>query len=181
MDYYELLQVSSSATFDEIHKAYRTLAMQYHPDRNPSREASSMMVSLNEAYGVLSEPARRRVYDQNRVKTFPFDITGSILRAAYEKMVKQGWIVTESDERHMILERGTRAVRVTFAARLDNAALKKIARQFAGFSVVLAVEIELPINLTFSTAVIDLLHSRYHGPAFPDQEYRALFAPFVSS
>jgi len=181
MDYYELLQVDASATFDEIHKAYRALAMRYHPDRNPTPEASSMMISINEAYSVLSEPSRRQSYDPRRSKNSAFDIAGSILRAAYDRLQKQGWAVTANDEGHMTLEQGTRVVRVTFVSRLDNARLKRIARRFAGFSVVLAVEIELPINLALNAAVIDLLHSRYHGPPFPDQIYRALFAPFIGS
>ena len=181
MDYYELLQIDTSATFDQIHKAYRSLAMRYHPDHNSTPGASSMMSSINEAYAVLSEPARRRLYDQQRSKTHPFDIAGSILGAACDKLLKQGWIVTENDEKCMILEQGMRAVRVTFAARLDNALLMKVGRQFHGFSVVLAVEIDLPINLSFNTAVVDLVHSRYHGPPFPDDEYRRLFAPFLSS
>ena len=62
---------------------------------------------------------------------------------------------------------------------LDNALLKKIGKQFAGFSVVLAVEIELPVNFSFNVAIIDLVRSRYHGPPFPDETYRALFAPFI--
>jgi hypothetical protein len=58
--------------------------------------------------------------------------------------------------------------------------LKKIGRQFAGFSVVMAVEIETPFNLSFTTAVIDLMRSRHYGAPFPDQIYGSLFAPFVS-
>ena len=58
-------------------------------------------------------------------------------------------------------------------------ALKKAGRQFAGFTVVLAVKIETPINLSLHTAVIDLLHSRHQGAPFPDETYRALFAPFL--
>ena len=179
MDYYELLQIDSRATFDEIRKAYRSLAMRHHPDRNASPEAVSMMSSFNEAYAVLSAPSRRRLYDQQRSGTQPFDVAASILRAAYETLLTQGWIVTENDERHVILEQGMRAVRVTFVAHLDNALLKKIGRQFAGFSVVFAVEIESPINLSFNAAMVDLVHSRYHGPPFPDETYRALFAPFI--
>jgi hypothetical protein len=71
-------------------------------------------------------------------------------------------------------------VRVNFVARADNALLKKIGRQFAGFSVVMAVEIETPFNLSFTTAVIDLMRSRHYGAPFPDEIYRSLFAPFVS-
>ena len=180
MDYYELLQIDATSTFDEIHKAYRSLALLYHPDRNSAPGSASMMSSLNEAYAVLSEPAKRQMYDQQRSRTQRFDIGVSILGAARERLSKQGWVVTESDERHLILEQGTRAVRVSLVPRLDNVLLKKIGKQFAGFSVVMAVEIELPINLSFNTAVIDLLHSRQHGAAFPDEAYRALFSPFIS-
>jgi curved DNA-binding protein CbpA len=179
-DYYELLQITPAATFTEVHKAYRCLALQYHPDRNPVPEAASRMVAINEAYAVLSEPSRRREYDEQRRNTAPFDVSGPILRAAYETLLKQGWVVAQSTDTTLVLEQGVRAVFVSFVARLDNALLKKVGRQFAGFSVVLAVEIELPINLSFTTAIIDLMHSRQHGPPFPDEVYRSLFAPFVS-
>src|SRR2546427_6091479 len=111
MDYYELLQIDAAATFDEIHKAYRSLALAYHPDRNPAPDSASMMSSINEAYSALSEPLKRQLYDQQRSKTQRFDIGVSILRAAQERLLKQGWIVTENDERHLTLEQGTRAVR----------------------------------------------------------------------
>jgi hypothetical protein len=180
MDYYELLQIDAAATFDDIHKAYRSLALAYHPDRNSAPGSASMMSSINEAYAVLSEPAKRQLYDQQRSRAQRFDIGISILCAARERLMKQGWIVIENDEKHLILEQGTRAVRVTPVLRLDNTLLKKIGKQFGGFSVVLAVEIDLPINLSFNAAVIDLVHSRCHGAAFPDDTYRSLFAPFVS-
>ena len=179
-DYYELLQIPAAATFEEVHKAYRSLAMQYHPDRNPAPGSASTMVAINEAYSVLSEPSRRREYDRERMKAPPFDIAGPILRAAYETLLKQGWTLAQSTEKALVLEQGVRAVRVSFVARLDNGSLKKIGRQFAGFSVVMAVEIETPINLSLQTAVIDLVHSSYIGPPFPDETYRGLFAPFVS-
>jgi curved DNA-binding protein CbpA len=175
-DYYEILRITPAATFDEVHKAYRALAMQYHPDRNSAPDAGSIMASINEAYMVLSDPSRRREYDRAVC-----DVTGPILRAAYDTLLKQGWIVTESSDRMLVLEHGFRSVRVSFSARVDNVLLKKIARQFAGFSVVMAVEIETPFNLSFTTAVIDLMRSRHYGAPFPDEVYRALFAPFVPS
>jgi curved DNA-binding protein CbpA len=180
VDYYELLQITSSATFDEVHKAYRAAAKQYHPDRNRRPDAGSTMAAINEAYSVLSDPARRREYDRERTKHGPFDLAGPILRAAYDTLLKQGWIVAESNEQTILLEQGFRAVRVSFAERVDNGLLKKIGRQFAGFSVVMAVDIETPFNLSFTTAVIDLMHSRHYGAPFPDEVYRSLFAPFVS-
>jgi curved DNA-binding protein CbpA len=178
-DYYELLQITSAATFDEVHKAYRSLAMQYHPDRNATPAAASTMVAINEAYAVLSEPSSRRRYDQARTKTEPFEIAGPVLRAAYETLLRQGWTVAQSSDTTLVLERDWRAVRVTFVARLDNALLKKIGRQAAGFSVVMAVDIEKPFNLSLTTAVIDLMHSRHDGAPFPDEVYRALFTPFI--
>jgi curved DNA-binding protein CbpA len=179
-DCYALLQIQPSATSEEIHRAYRALAMRYHPDRNSTPGAASMMAAINEAYSILSEPARRRRYDQQRARGHSAaGVAGPVLRAAYEAMLRHGWTVVENDEQHLVLEQGTRALRITFVPRLDNALLRKIGRQFAGFSVVLAVEIETPINLSFETAVIDLMHSRHHGAPFPDDVYRSLFVNFV--
>jgi molecular chaperone DnaJ len=65
MEYYEVLGVSKNATEDEIKKAYRKLALQYHPDRNPGdQEAEAKFKEINEAHGVLSDPNKRRSYDR---------------------------------------------------------------------------------------------------------------------
>src|SRR5579862_7465845 len=64
-DYYKVLDVPKTATEADIKKAYRRLAMKYHPDRNPNdREAEERFKEAKEAYEVLSEPSKRSVYDQ---------------------------------------------------------------------------------------------------------------------
>jgi curved DNA-binding protein CbpA len=179
-NYYEILGIQAGATSEEIHKAYRSLAMVSHPDRNSTPGADSNMAMINEAYSILSDPALRKRYDQEQIGAVSAGIAGPILSAACDTLFKQGWIVTQNDGKSAVLEQGLRAVRVTFIERLDNTVLKKIGRQFAGFSVVLALHVETPINLSFHTAVIDLMHSRRHGAAFPDESYRLLFAPFLA-
>ncbi|GJN36186.1 hypothetical protein PR202_gb25026 [Eleusine coracana subsp. coracana] len=67
--YYKVLGVSRGATDDELKKAYRRLAMMYHPDKNPSPEADSLFKQLSEAYSVLRDPQRRAVYDQYGLKS----------------------------------------------------------------------------------------------------------------
>ncbi|OGP57799.1 MAG: integrase [Deltaproteobacteria bacterium RBG_13_52_11b] len=63
-DYYETLGVGKNAGGEEIKKAYRKLAMKYHPDRNPNKkEAEERFKELNEAYAVLSDKEKRKQYD----------------------------------------------------------------------------------------------------------------------
>jgi curved DNA-binding protein len=64
-DYYKELGVARGAGADEIKRAYRKLAMQYHPDRNPGdKQAEDRFKEINEAYQVLSDPQKRSRYDQ---------------------------------------------------------------------------------------------------------------------
>ena len=72
-DYYEVLGVDKNATEDQIKKAYRTIAIKYHPDRNPgNKEAEEKFKEAAEAYDVLHDPQKRQQYD-----TFGFNGPGA--------------------------------------------------------------------------------------------------------
>jgi len=63
VDYYKVLSVSKEASQDEIKRAYRKLAAQYHPDRNKDPQAEEKFKEVGEAYEVLSNPEKRKMYD----------------------------------------------------------------------------------------------------------------------
>ncbi|CDP15871.1 unnamed protein product [Coffea canephora] len=66
LDYYKILGVDKKATDDDMKKAYRKLAMKWHPDKNPNnkKDAEAKFKQISEAYDVLSDPQKRAVYDQ---------------------------------------------------------------------------------------------------------------------
>lgn len=88
-DYYEVLELSRNATQSDIKKAFRKLAMQYHPDRNKNPDAEERFKEINEAYEVLGDEEKRRLYDLHGFEGLnasgfhsegfnPFDIFNSV-------------------------------------------------------------------------------------------------------
>ena len=76
-DYYEVLGVQRAASDEELKKAYRRCAMKHHPDRNPGDAAAeAAFKECKEAYEVLSQPARRRLYDQHGHAAFEHGMGG---------------------------------------------------------------------------------------------------------
>ncbi len=89
-DYYEILGASKDADEDTIKKAYRRLAMQYHPDRNPGKEkwANEKFKEINEAFSVLGDPEKRKQYDQFGTMGNIGDIFGSpFTRTTFEDLM----------------------------------------------------------------------------------------------
>lgn len=70
-DYYNILEVSKDATPEEIKRAYRRLALRFHPDMNTQdQNAEERFKEITEAYGVLIDPDKRRIYDFDKVSKF---------------------------------------------------------------------------------------------------------------
>jgi len=68
-NYYDILGISKTASIEDIKKAYRKLAMQYHPDRNRGNKAAEeKFKEINEAYDTLSNPSKKKIYDLNKSK-----------------------------------------------------------------------------------------------------------------
>ena len=90
-DYYQILGVPRNAAQEQIKKAYRKLAMQYHPDRNPGKEkwANEKFKEINEAFGVLGDPQKRRQYNQFGTVGNAGDIFGSpFTRTTFEDLMR---------------------------------------------------------------------------------------------
>ena len=89
-DHYAVLNLRSSASLADIKKAFRQQASIHHPDRNAAPEAAARFRSVQEAYDVLSDPARRKAYDDNRQRNLldsPLDTAREIWAAYFSRIV----------------------------------------------------------------------------------------------
>ncbi len=91
-DYYQTLGVPRDASSEDIKKAYRKLAMQFHPDRNPGKEewANEKFKEINEAYGVLGNAQKRQQYDRFGTAGNVGDIFGNAAtRTTFEDLMRE--------------------------------------------------------------------------------------------
>lgn len=90
-NYYEVLEIHRTATIEEIKNQYRTLAKQFHPDRNPGNKlAEELFKKISEAYECLSNPTSRAIHDQmlNKIRELH---QRAIAKAYQQQRARQYW------------------------------------------------------------------------------------------
>jgi len=181
--HYDILQVKPDSTGEEIQRAYRRLALRYHPDRNPSPDAASQMAAINEAYEVLKVSNQQQSKSQkNTVDAKPVsrdELTASIFGAARAVILRQGWIVSHDDGSRVVFEIGKPSLRILLVDRLSTEALLRSGRRYGEFVAVLAVHIDGPIPATTRTTVIDLMHAQRYGAELSDGPCKSLLSGFL--
>ena len=89
-DYYEVLGLKKDATDADIKRAYRKLAAQYHPDKNPSPDAAVRFREVQEAYEVLADPERRKIFDDYRQRSLiedPVPVARDIAKKYFQEAI----------------------------------------------------------------------------------------------
>jgi len=180
LKHYDILQIKSDASADEIQHAYRKLAMRYHPDRNPDPDAAAKMADINEAYEVLQNPLQRGTSDVQIPKAAPVDdLTSSILSAARAVILRNGWTVIHEENTLVLFETGNPRARILLTNRLTKDSLPQMLRRFRECVAVLAVQIEGPIAVGAKITIIDLMHAQWHGAPVPEGPCKSLLSGFL--
>jgi hypothetical protein len=178
-DYYRKLGIPPEASADQIHRAYRALAMRYHPDHNRLPEAPALMAAINQAYEILGKPGKRAAYDRTHSRRDE-SVDDAVLCAARNTLLKQTWTVVADNPREIVLKSGSRWTNIGLVPVVDTSTVNHFHNRARGFCAVLGLRVTPPLRLpSNAVAVIDLMHSRLYGGDFPDATYRSLFKPFL--
>src|SRR6185436_12312219 len=145
-DLYRILNLTGSATDAEIHRAYRGLALRYHPDRNSSAGSATLMAAINRAYEILKEPSRRAAYDRTQVPRESC-IDETVIDAAREMLSKRSWNVVQDSREDLILRSGSRCAHVSLTGQLNSTSFDRFHQRSLGFCAVLAVRVEPPLTV----------------------------------
>lgn len=146
-DYYKTLELLPSATPDEIKKAYRALALKYHPDTNPDNAfAHSHFLEIQEAYSVLSHEHKRLKYDEERW------LNGMSSRTKEQQIISPEWILQEARKLH-------KHMKTVDTYRMSHSALHDYIMLLLGDSHMAILQQRADMN----TAIVnELLHSTRH-------------------
>jgi molecular chaperone DnaJ len=179
-DLYRILNLTGTATADEIQHAYRALALRYHPDRNSNAGSATLMAAINRAYEILSEPALRAAYDRTQTPR-EASIDETVIDAARDVLFKRSWNVVQEGREDLVLRNGSRCAHISLTGQLNGSTFDRFHHRSLGFCAVLAVRVEPPLVVPPQSAVVlDLMHSRIYGGDFPDSAYKELFKPFLA-
>ena len=192
--HYQTLNLHHSATADQIHRAYRALAREYHPDRNRNASAVAEMVRINEAYEWLSDPDRRRAYDRQFIVSEPAELQDAALDAAQAEIRKSGWRWRDTGDGNVVIEEGEHRIAIQFLGVMGSVELNEwthsvrqlFARGLADRAVSIAYRVLVPDEIDAVAArldepltAIDLVHSRAFGASIANADYRPLFEQFL--
>jgi curved DNA-binding protein CbpA len=179
-DLYRILNLTATATGDEIQHAYRALALRYHPDRNANAGSATLMAAINRAYEILSEPALRAAYDRTQTPR-EASIDETVIDAARDMLSKRSWNVVQEGREDLVLRNGSRCAHISLTGQLNGSSFDRFHHRSLGFCAVLAVRVEPPLVVPPQSAVVlDLMRSRVYGGDFPDSAYKELFKPFLA-
>lgn len=181
-DYYDILEVSSDATQEEIKKAYRDKVRYWHPDRNKSEDAHERIVEINEAYETLGDPEERRFYDFYRANdTYSQQYEYETPR--YEYPPYQPNPESFKQERLFSAEWGKvifYGVLIVFALyRLSSTLNKKLP--FEDATVIIKESNELSLATKHLIDQIDLENIKLDNTIASKEPYLALYAQYDTS
>jgi hypothetical protein len=147
-NYYQLLGVGAKANPDEIKRAYRLRAKEFHPDLNPAPNASERFIQISEAYEILSDPRKRQTYDQ-RLST-PHRPSEQEARARQREAAYRQWV---SEAQHRAQQYAKMEYGRFYKSRFEAAEARTfLYLQFLVFGMVMLIGtffISLPVMAFF--------------------------------